>query len=154
MSVETLSRENLEELIVLYERAHSMSAWSDYPFERETFRRNIESAIDNPACFNCLYRKDGVLVGCFLATLGSPIFSSALLGMENGVYVDPEHRGGRIAFAMKSAFDEWCALHNAEPFVEIYFGNDEENEKTYNFFSKTGMIECGKIFRSKRNGML
>lgn len=152
-SLEYLTLDILEEALDFAALSHKDSAWGDYEFDREFLRRNLQKMIDSDTHFTCVYRKDGAIVGYFFATLGKFLFSDTLLGMENGIYIAKEHRGGKVAFKMFAAFLEWCLKMNAEPLVEIYFGEDSENEKTYQFFRKAGMIECGKVFRGGRDGL-
>lgn len=151
--IEFLTEEILEEALDFAEKSHQYSAWKDYIFNRDVLRSNLKEMIGKSKYFTCIYRKDGKIIGYFFATLGQFLFSDVLLGMENGIFIEPEHRGGLIAIRMWKEFFNWCQRHNAEPFVDIYFGNDTENEKVYSFFRKLGMIECGRAFRGGRNVM-
>lgn len=153
MAIEFLSRENIGDLVALFHRGHTASAWSDYPFDPVFLRKNLDDMIGKPEYFACMYRKDGAVIGGWMASLGQFLFSEKLVGMENGIYVDRQHRGGRAALLMYNEFVKWCEKMGAEPFVEIYFSDYADNEKTYNFFRKAGMIECGRIFRSASHGL-
>jgi GNAT superfamily N-acetyltransferase len=153
VSLEFLHGGIIEEALDFAERSHADSAWQDYVFERETLKKNLQQMEGNPSCFNCIYRKDGAIVGYFFAMLGTFLFSSKFLGMENGIYILPEHRGGRVALLMYNEFLAWCKKNDAEPFVEIYFGENDSNARVYRFFRKVGMTECGVVFRGGRNGM-
>lgn len=151
MGIEFLSPENVEEFMDIAQRCHADSGWADYPFERDVCAKNIMDMTKNN--FVCIYRKNSKIIGFFLATLGRFLFSDALFGMESGIYIEPEHRGGRVALLMYKEFTAWCEKNSAEPFVEIYFNDDTSNEKTYNFFRKVGMIECGRVFRGGKHGL-
>ena len=151
MGIEYLFLTDIDEFMDISKRCHADSDWADYAFDREVCKKNIAEICKGG--FACVYRKNNEIVGFFLATLGSPLFSNRLFGMECGVYIVPEHRGGRVALLMYREFRQWCDKHDAEPLVEIYFSDDETNSKTYNFFRKSGMIECGKIFRGGQNGL-
>lgn len=145
--IEELSMENIEEGLDFAQRSHADSAWGSFPFSREILRANIQKMIGDYRCFTCIYRKEGKIIGYFFGALGRFMFSDDLLGLEKGIYIAPEHRGGRVALAMFSAFITWCKERNAEPLIEIYFGNDKDNEKVYSFLRKVGMLECGRAFR-------
>lgn len=153
MSIEFLNETNLEEALDFAEKSHKDSAWQDYTFERPVLEQNLRKMIGNNNYFTCIYRADEKIVGYWFATLGSFLFSSVLLGMENGIYIEPAHRGGRIALIMYTEFVEWCVRKNVEPFVEIYFGENDSNQRVYQFFRSVGMIECGKVFRGGKNGL-
>lgn len=154
MGIEFLKSENVEEFMEIAEQCHKDSAWNCYPFNREVCARKIKSMTETPDDFVCIYRKNEEIIGFFLASIGEFLFSDISFGVENGVYVKKEHRGGRAALLMKNEFDKWCSrLHLAEPLVEVYFGENADNEKTYSFFEKSGMIECGRIFRGGNNGL-
>jgi L-amino acid N-acyltransferase YncA len=153
MTLEFLSLSNLTEALDFAELSHKDSAWQDYPFERGTLASNLEKMIGRDNYFTCIYRKEDKIVGYFFASLGSFLFSSVLLGMENGIYIEPEHRGGRVALTMYNAFVAWCVKLGVEPFVEIYFGENDSNQRVYQFFHKVGMIECGKVFRGGKHGL-
>lgn len=148
MSVENLTLENLEETLDIAEMAYKESIWGSHPFSREYLKNNLIRIIENGNCFTCLCRKNGKIVGFLLAKLGRFLFGDALLGMECGMYVLPEHRTGIVAHLMCKLFFEWCKANKAEPFMEIYFG--EDNEKTYDFLKMQGMVECGRVFRGKK----
>lgn len=150
MTIEFLSADNLEEALDFAEKFHVESAWGDYPFKRDILKKNLIIMIDKPSYFTALYRSSGAIVGCWFGSLGSFLFSDVLFGMENGIFIAPEHRSGMCAFSMYKAFKKWCDHHGVEPICEIQFG---DNDKAYTFFTRLGMLECGKIFRSKRYGM-
>lgn len=151
--IEFLTHETLEEALDFAERSHLDSAWQDFPFERNILRYNLGRMIGNNNFLTCMYRKDGELVGYFFARVGSFMFSDKLLGMENGIYIIPEHRGGRIGYLMFCAYLNWCRKMNLEPLIDVYFGEDKDNEKTYSFLRKLGMIECGRSFRGGDHGL-
>lgn len=153
MPIEFLNEENIDELVGIFRKGHSSSAWSHHPFDSRFLRKNLKEMIGNDAHFVCMYRKDDIIVGGWVASIGNFLFSKVPVGMEGGIYVEPEHRGGRIALLMYNEFVKWCKKMGAEPFVEIYFSHKEGNQKTYSFFEKLGMEECGKIFRSRAHGM-
>jgi len=151
--IEYLTHETLEEALDFAEKSHGDSAWKDFPFKRDILRVNLQKMIGNEQFFTCMYRKDGVLVGYFFARLGYFLFSDRLLGLENGIYITPEHRGGRIGYRMFHAYLEWCRRQLSEPLIDVYFGEDKDNEKTYSFLRKLGMIECGRSFRGGNHGL-
>ena len=145
MILENITLNNLDEVMVLAERSHSESVWTDYAFDLAFCKQTVGETIGKEGHFSCVCRQEGELVGYFVASLGRSFFNKAFLAIENGVYVTPEARGGPAAFLMYKKFAEWCKMHNAESLVHVYFA--EDNEKTYAFFKKVGMRECGKIFR-------
>lgn len=151
--IEYLTEETLEEALDFAEKSHVHSRWSDYHFERDFLRQNMKERIGKSQYFLCMYRVNGEIVGYFLGAPGRFLFSRRLLGLETGIFVAPEHRGGRAIIEMFRAYKVWCDSLNAEPLVEIYFGDDSENEKVYSLFRKLGMIECGRAFRGGANGM-
>lgn len=153
MSIEYLSEETLEEALIFAEKSHADSAWKDFLFKRDILRRNLKKMIENECFFTCMYRKEGELVGYFFARYGCFLFSDRLLGMENGIYIIPQHRGGRIGFLMFRTYLEWCRTRQLEPLIDVYFGDDKDNEKTYSFLRKLGMIECGRSFRGGNYGL-
>lgn len=153
MPIEFLDDKNIDELVEIFRNGHAASAWSDYVFDAKILRRNLASMIENPRDFACMYRKNGEIIGTWVASIGTFIFSSTPVGMESGIFIAPEHRGGRAALLMYNEFVKWCDKMGAEPFVEIYFSDNESNQKTYSFFEKVGMKECGKIFRGKKYGL-
>lgn len=153
MSLEFLTLDIIGEALDFAELSHADSAWKDHAFDRSVLRRNLEKMTGNPNYFTCIYRKEGRIVGYWFAVLGQFLFSDVTLGIESGIYIAREHRGGLVAYKMARAFLEWCAGHKVEPLVDIYFGSDEDNEKTYQFFRKLGMIECGRSFRGGSHGL-
>lgn len=153
MNIEALSLENLEESLDFAERSHRDSAWQDYVFDRGILRQNLLKMIDKPQYFTCLCRKNDKLVGYWFATLCRLLCSSKLRGEENGIYVTPDHRGGRAAYSMYKKYREWCEKNSAEPIASVQFGDGESNENAYAFFKGLGMVECGRIFRGGCDGM-
>lgn len=153
MTIEFLSLHNLSESLDFAEKSHLDSAWADYSFDRDELCKNLEQMIGKDQYFTCIYRKEGEIIGYFFASLGKFLFSKRLIGMENGIYIDQKHRGGRVAYLMYNEYLKWCGRLDVEPLVEIYFGSDDNNEKVYEFFLRSGMIECGRVFRGGSNGL-
>lgn len=153
MKLEILTLSNLSEAMDFAERSHADSAWKDYPFDRGLLCKNLEKMIGKPQYFTCICRKDGKIVGYWFATLCRLLCSEKLRGEENGIYILPEHRGGRAAYIMWAAFKEWCDEHEAEPIAAAQFSDQKSNEKAYTFFNRLGMIECGRIFRGGSDGL-
>lgn len=151
--IEYLHRGNIEELLDISHQSHADSAWKDYPFDRAYLKENLSDMINNENSFTCMYRKGEELIGYFFASLAGFLFTRVLIGSENGIYIKPEHRGGPAAVRMQRAFTEWCRVKNVEPMVDIYFNTDADNEKTYSFMRKSGMIECGRSFRGGFHGL-
>lgn len=151
--LEYLSHEIMEETLDLAEKSHEDSAWKEHKFSRDVLRKNLERMVGNENYFTCVYRKNSQIIGYWFGYLGKFDFSDVTLGMESGIYIAKEHRGGRVAYKMGMAFLQWCKSKNVEPLVDIYFGSDENNEKTYQFFRKLGMIECGRSFRGGSLGL-
>jgi hypothetical protein len=151
--IEILTLSNLIEALDFAERSHQDSAWKDYPFDRELLCKNLEKMIRSPQHFTCIYRSEGKIIGYWFATLCRLLCSKKLRGEENGIYILPEHRGGRSAYIMWMAYKQWCFEHDAEPICQVQFSDDQSNQKAYSFFRKAGMIECGRIFRGGNHGM-
>ncbi len=126
MAIEFLNAGNLEELVALFRKGYDASAWRHHPFDADFLRGNLENMIGKDDYFACLYRKDGVLVGGFVASIGQFLFSKTLSGIENGIYIEPLHRGGRIAFLMYNEFLKWCDKMRAEHGVEA--GQQKKSE--------------------------
>lgn len=145
--IEYLSVENLEEALDFAQVSHGDSAWKEYAFDRDVLRARLHKQIGNPKHLTCIYRSDGRIVGYFFATLGKFLFSDKRLGMENGIYVLPAYRAGRAAAQLFRVYLKWCRAREAEPLLEIYFGNDSANEKVYGLLRKLGLTECGRAFR-------
>lgn len=153
MPIEFLREETIDEMIELFRKGSEDSAWADYVFDADILRINLENMIGKDSKFACMYRKEGKIVGGFVASIGTLLFSAKPVGMENGIYVEPEHRGGRVALLLYNEFIKWCEKMKAEPLVEIYFSDESGNQKTYAFFRKVGMRECGRIFRGGKDGL-
>lgn len=151
--LESLAQENIEEALDFAEISHKDSAWKDYPFDREFLRKNLEKMIDSQNHFTCIYRRDGKIAGYWFAALCQLLCSKRLRGEENGIYILPEYRGGKVAWAMYIKYYEWCEKNEAEPVSSVQFGDEESNQKAYSFFKSLGMIECGRIFRGGNNGL-
>lgn len=151
--IEYLTLDTLEEALDFAEKSHGHSAWKDFSFKKDILRQNLQKMIGDERFFTCMYRKEGELIGYFFARLGCFMFSDRMLGMENGIYITPEHRGGRVGYLMFRAYLDWCERGHLEPLIDVYFGEDKDNEKTYSFLRKLGMIECGRSFRGGNHGL-
>lgn len=151
MELVALTSENIDEVVEVYREAHASSFWKDYTFDSEILKQSLLDRIGKKDSFAWFCKSDGKIVGGFFGSLGRFPFCSDLFGMEEGIYVSPEHRGSRAALLLFTAFFNWCHSHDALPFLEIYYG--EDNEKTYNFCKKMGLRECGKKFIGEKNGL-
>jgi GNAT superfamily N-acetyltransferase len=146
MPIEFLTEENLAEGVAIAEQSHRESIWKDYPFDREIIERNLRTMIGNKRWFVAMYRKEKI-VGFFCAHLGQFLFSDRPFGIESGVYVAPEYRASHVAQVLYDEFAVWCELNKAEPFVEVYYG--ENNESAYAFFKRQNLVECGRVFKTR-----
>lgn len=140
-----ITKEDVNDLLFLAEKAHNESSYSKYNFVKDYALNIINEIINNPnEKFGIKLEINNKIIGFFVGKIVNIGFCDLLIGMDDGFYIEKEYRGSKAAFLMFIEFKKWCIMKKAIPAVFIHYANN--NEKTYEFCKKMGMIEKGKFF--------
>lgn len=107
------------------------------------------AVIAHPSVFYAFYtREGGNRCGFFIGTLADQFFGDDLIGMDMGVYIEPEHRGGMGAVRMVQAFESWAKANGAK---EIYLSQSSgvDIDKTVRFYEGLGYNKAGFVTKKR-----
>lgn len=142
--IEMYRSELLGEAIRLAEGFLSEGLFRDCSFNPEKFA----AVIAHPSVFYAFYKgADDGYQGFFIGTLTDQFFGDDLIGIDMGVYIEPEHRGKMGAVRLIQAFESWAKENGAK---EIYLSQTSgvNIDKTSAFYERLGYELSG--FTSKK----
>lgn len=134
--------DDCDDFMALARISHEESYYRNYKFNKDYARKLFDEAIDKQS-FGVKLACGGSMVGYFLGHISTMGFCDMLIGMDDGFYILPPFRRGLAAKSMLDLFFAYCDENQAKPMALIHFGDD--NEKTYNFLMKSGMVERGRL---------
>lgn len=133
MSIRIATKQDLISFCILG-REFSSEAALPYPTSDAKVAGIFEMYVDNPEALIILMEDDvsGQVVGGFVGTLHSPMFSEVVVAAELFWYVGKSHRGQKDSTAMLKLFEEWGASKGAVEFVASDIQGLLKLEKMYN----------------------
>lgn len=129
MSIVRVEKQHLDILFGLIESMVEESVFS----HAKPSRVKIEKLFNYPRSAAFLAYKGDVCIGFVAAIIDSFFFSDYVRAMDLGFYILPEHRGGRAAFDLIRAIEQWAKDQGVS---EFYMGHSvggkiEETKKFY-----------------------
>jgi GNAT superfamily N-acetyltransferase len=124
-----VEQQHLELLFSLIEQMVEESVFS----HAKPSRKRIEALFYYPKSVGYLAYKDDICIGFIGALIGPFFFSDYERATDLGFYILPEHRGGRAAFMLLRALENWVKQMGVS---ELYMGHSvggkiEEMKKFY-----------------------
>jgi GNAT superfamily N-acetyltransferase len=128
-------------LLEMAAAAHVESVQRDLPLNLEKVR----------ACFLrwmaadlfIVAMRDGHPVGFLIGFVSPHWFSDALGAWDRLLYVRPEARGSRAAYALYGAFREWARAKGA---ADLWPGVSTGSATAISFYRRLGLREVGALF--------
>jgi len=146
---EPFSVERIRDIVLLGQRMHEESAYSDMPFDIETAAQNIyTNIIQGDNGFGVIAYKDGAPVGIMAGALATHFFGPALFAYDFVWYVVPEDRGSSTAVRMLKRFEVWARSQGAK---ELHLGvtTGVDPEKTHSIYQRMGYTHVGNNYTLK-----
>jgi len=109
-------QEHFEQLFSLIEQMVAESVFSFAPVSKT----KIQQLFSYPKCATFLEFRDGKCIGFVSAVISSFFFSEYERASDVGFYILPEHRGGRTAFKLLKAIEDWAKEMGAK---ELFMGH-------------------------------
>lgn len=93
---------------------HESPELQRYPFSEEKARAVVRNLVNNDDgnSLALVAYKGETLIGCMGAKICEQLTSVTPLAIEMLLYVAPEYRGGRAAFFMVRAFEDWAGPYD------------------------------------------
>lgn len=139
-----LTQDDCVDFMALARISHEESYYRKYNFN-DLYAKNLFDEAVGQQSFGVKLKCGGSMVGYFLGHISTMGFCDMQIGMDDGFYILPPFRRGLAAKSMLDLFFSWCDQNQAMAMALIHFGDD--NEKTYNFLMKSGMVERGRLFK-------
>lgn len=141
--VSSFKHDDCVEFMALARISHEESYYRNYKFHDHYARKLFDDSLEQQS-FGVKLECGGSMAGYFLGHISTMGFCGMLIGMDDGFYILPPFRRGLAAKMMLDMFYAYCDDNQAQAMALIHFGDD--NEKTYNFLAKSGMVERGRLF--------
>ena len=131
-----------------FELAESMVAESVFPHATAS-RKRVQDLFNYPKAAGFLAYKEDKCIGFVGAVIAPFFFSDYERATDLGFYILPEHRGGRTAFLLLRAIEDWAKSMGV---TEMYMGHSvggkiEEMKKFYihNGYTISGFNSIKKL---------
>lgn len=121
MRIRPAEHVDIEGVVQLGRRMHSLGRFKDLPYDFAKCRTTVKHCVDNPGSyFFCVAETDdGEIVGLHMGMLQEYFFSNQLVAQSISFFVTPNFRGSSAAVKMLYAFKKWAQKRKA---VEVVFG--------------------------------
>ena len=93
--------------------------------------------------YAAVIEKDGEIIAFMGGDIIEPWYSDDAIGIEYGVYVWPNHRGGKCPIMLISNFVAWCKMNNVK---QIRPGISTGNTKLSGLYIALGFTKTGDNF--------
>lgn len=103
---------------------------------------------DNSRSIILLGCKDDQIVGMIIASTSEMLINRDIVAQELVYWIDPEHRGGRLAIQMLDAFEYWAIKVGAK-FIQMSLVATELAPKVSAIYKRKGYRPCETGFLKK-----
>lgn len=124
------------------------SRYKDVSFNANVMKNFLDIRMEDKNCCVFVSEEGGNIVG-MIGGMICPYFFSLNEGYSSdlGLYVTPEMRGGRHAYALISAYESWALEKGIIP-QNITLGLSATNDqKAHEFFRRLGYVQIGALYR-------
>lgn len=147
--IRTAQKEDIPALVDMSRSMQQESPrYKDVSFNCEVMSNFLELRIGNPDCCIFLSEENGEIVGMIGGIICPYFFSlDESYASDLGLYVTPEMRGGRHAYALIKEYEAWACGKGIKP-ENITLGLSATNDpKAHEFFQRLGYIQIGALYR-------
>lgn len=123
------------------ERMMASSSFNTLTFSPVRFSELCEALISNG--FALVAERDNKLIGGLLADAVKPWYSMDLIGIDYGLYIEPEHRSGMLAAKMVKQFENWCDDMEVK---QIRLGISTGDLSVSKLYQALGYVSTGELF--------
>lgn len=140
-----------EDIPVLVEMSSAMHQESprfrSVPFDAKVMGIFLGLLMEQDGACVFVSEDEGKVVGMFAGLTCPYFFSLDSYSCDIGLYVVPDMRGKRHAFALIRVYEEWAAGKGVkQENITLTLGASNE-EKMHEFFRRLGYVEIGALYR-------
>lgn len=144
----------IEDIPVLVKMSAAMQQESPR-YQHVSFNANVmgnflTGMIESPDRCVFVAEDDGAVVGMFGGVMGQYFFSlDTNYACDIGLYVVPEMRGRRHAYALLKEYEKWALGKGISPMnitISVAASNDA---KVHEFFTRLGFVHIGGLYRKE-----
>lgn len=150
MIVRPLQQKDIDQAVeIARQMVGEGDGYKGIPFEPSAARGWFFAALETPDNVFCsVAEKDGGVVGGMLGCKGPILFSTALQGLELGLYLIPECRKGFTAVRLMNAFEQWAKQQGCS-IVQTGVTIGINNHTAAELYRRRGYREVGPVFRKE-----
>ena len=124
-------------------------SYSPLPFSRDLMLPDALRWALDPTCCVLLAESGGRVVGCMAGRVRKHWGSDALIASDFGLFVLPEHRGGRHALRLAREFMAWAKACGAD-LTRIGITTGVSEDRTAEFYRRAlGLTHAGTILEAR-----
>lgn len=131
-------------MLLLAELMHAESSYRAHPFAIDKMASLFSGLINGAGCL-FVSTTEGQVRGVMAGYCEESWFTPAKVAGEYGLYVAPEHRGGRHAVGLVNAFRTWATEQGAD-LIQMGITTGITTERTAELYERLGFRRCGVIF--------
>jgi len=135
MTLKLAAEEDLITVVPMIRNFYETTPYSKLAFDEDGVRKKLQEMVSHKSgpCTVILSVKDELPVGFLIGVAQPLLFSSDLVAVEAGWWVEPEYRNSRRAFELHNAFLYWAKLRGckAASMSTIHGEFSEQLEKLY-----------------------
>ena len=144
MIIREATKDDLSECLVLGWEMHQESRYKNQDFNLEKVALFFEIAIHNHKYLFLVGEKEGKIIGGFIGYIMAQWFGDDLQSGDFAVFIEKEHRGGRLALGLIKKYIAWAKSKGVnDNFIGLGITTDVNTEKTEVFYKKLGFNRTG-----------
>lgn len=131
--------EDIPILLSFAKHFHTASNYKALPFNTSKGIEFLRLAIKSPQYVVLVALIEDNPIGFLVGTVNEPVFSSRLIAMELGWWIEPQHRHTRASALIYSAYEDWAKRVGADCIQGAYLpGVSPELDQ---FYKKRGYLQ-------------
>jgi L-amino acid N-acyltransferase YncA len=108
------TEEDIPTLVEMAAVMHATSSFAPLAYSPEKMAQSLAQGIRTAFVAVSVDDADGAITGAIFGDVVAPCYSTDRMGVEIGIYVSPERRGGRGALMLVAAWVRWCVASGAK----------------------------------------
>lgn len=141
-----MTKDDLQEILVLAGLFHKYSSFSDLPFCPESVAGMLLNHINSSSHISIVYKTDdGKIIGAAAARIDSPYYTSVNVAFDSYIYVFFDNRGEGICRQLVGTLSAWAKYKNAKRFYIGSSSGTKTNPAALDGFKKSGDLIMRKF---------
>lgn len=124
---------------------HSESRYRSLPFNGIKWAEMLRHLIAAPESMVAVAEVHGEVIGAIAGIITDHYFADTRIAYEFGLYVAPEHRGGRSGYQLAKEYIEWAKSCGVEQ-IDMGITTGIHTERTGALYERLGLVNVGVVY--------